>query len=57
MQYDRMCSPVKINPNLMMTPNTLRHLNVVFSIKSIASSSLTSYELKYSDAGMINSMG
>ena len=57
MQYETMCSPVKISPNLIMTPNTLRHLNVVFSIKSIASSSLNSYVLKYNDAGMINSTG
>lgn len=56
-QYEMRCSPVKITTNLAMTPNTEPHLNVWFSIKSTASSSFTSYELKYRDAGTINSMG
>lgn len=50
-------SPVKITPNWNVTKKTPRQLNEVFSIKSTASSSFTSYALKYSDAGMINSIG
>lgn len=57
MQYDAKCSAAEIIPNLKITESTSLHLNVVFSIISIASSSLTSRELRYSDAGIINSTG